>query len=57
MHLERFKNQKFSYPGEGDTPSPGPYPPQPQPFGPQRVSLALWALLPTRKKIPSAGGD
>ena len=21
------KNQKFSYPGEGDTPSPGPHPP------------------------------
>ena len=27
MHLERFQNQKFSYPGEGDTPSPGPYTP------------------------------
>ena len=27
MHLERFQNQKFSYPGEGDTPSPRPYPP------------------------------
>ena len=24
--LERFKNQKFSNPGEGDTPSPGPNP-------------------------------
>ena len=24
--LERLKNRKFSYPGEGDTPSPGPYP-------------------------------
>ena len=27
MHLERFQNRKFSYPGEGDTPSPRPYPP------------------------------
>ena len=27
MNLERFKNQKFSFPGEGDTPSPGPFPP------------------------------
>ena len=27
MHLERFENQKFSFPGEGDTPSPGPFPP------------------------------
>ena len=25
MRLERFKNRKFSYPGEGDTPSPGPH--------------------------------
>ena len=31
--LERFKNQKFSYPGEGDTPSPGPHPPRPGPTG------------------------
>ena len=30
MHLERFQNQKFSYPGEGDTPSPAPYPPHRQ---------------------------
>ena len=28
MRLERFKNQKFSYPGEGDTHSPGPHPPR-----------------------------
>ena len=39
--LERFKNQKFSCPGEGDTPSPGPHPPQPRPYGPRRVSSAL----------------
>ena len=32
MHLERFKNQKFSHPGEQDTPSPGPYPPAPSPL-------------------------
>ena len=25
-HLEKFKNQKFSQPGEGDTLSPGPIP-------------------------------
>ena len=31
--LERFKNQKFSYPGEGDTPSPGPHPPRRGPTG------------------------
>ena len=37
MRLGRFKNQKFSYPGEGDTPSPGPHPPQPRPCGPRRV--------------------
>ena len=41
--LERFENQKFSYPGEGDTRPFGPHPQQPWPFGPQRVSLALWA--------------
>ena len=33
MHLERFKIQKFSYPGKGDTPSPGPYPPTQGPKG------------------------
>ena len=34
MHLERFQNQKFSYPGEEVFPSPGPYPPpQPRPIG------------------------
>ena len=38
MRLGRFKIQKFSYPGKGDTPFPGPYPPQPRPFGPWRVS-------------------
>ena len=37
MRLERFKIQKFSNPGKGDTPFPGPYPPQPRPFGPRRV--------------------
>ena len=31
--LERFKNQKFSYPGEGDTPSPGPHPTRRGPTG------------------------
>ena len=30
MHLERFQNKKFSYPGEGDTSSPGPFPPRRQ---------------------------
>ena len=30
MHLERFQNQKFSYPGEGGHSSPGPYPPHRQ---------------------------
>ena len=45
VRLERFKNLKFSYPGEGDTPSPGPHPPQPRPCGPRRVSSALRASL------------
>ena len=31
--LKRFKNKKFSYPGEGDTPSPGPHPPRRGPTG------------------------
>ena len=60
MRLERFKNQKFSYPGEGDTPSPGPHPPQPRPCGPRRVSSALRASLkvaaatcPPKFQVPS----
>ena len=51
LHLERFKNQKFSYPGKGDTPSPGPHPPQPRPYGPRRVSSALRASLVPPWKI------
>ena len=60
MRLERFKSQKFSYPGEGDTPSPGPHPPQPRPCGPRRVSSALRASLkvaaatcPPKFQVPS----
>ena len=41
--LERFKILKFSFPGEGDTPSPGPYPPHPRPFGPRVRKAALRA--------------
>ena len=41
MRLERFKIQKFSYPGKEETPFPGPYPPQPLPFGPRRVFTPL----------------
>ena len=59
-HLERFKNQKFSYPGEGDNPCPGPHPPQPRLCGPRRVSSALRALLkvaaatcPPKFQVPS----
>ena len=33
MHLDRFKNIKFSYPGKGETPSSVPIP----------RALALWA--------------
>ena len=49
--LERFENQTFSYPGEGDTASPGPHPPQPRPYGPRRVSSALRASLVPPWKI------
>ena len=38
MRLEKFKIQRISYPGKGNTPFPGPYPPRPWPFGPLRVS-------------------
>ena len=58
MRLERFKIQKFSNPGKGDTPFPGPYPPQPRPFGPRRVfppkasaPRALRILAPPGKKL------
>ena len=45
MRLERFKIQKFSNPGKGDTPFPGPYPPphpRPRPFGPRRILAPPW---------------
>ena len=49
MHIKRFKNQKFSYPGEGDTPSPGSHP---SCLVPQRKNSALWALqVPTQMEI------
>ena len=63
MRLERFKIQKFSNPGKGDTPFPGPYPPQPLPFGPRRILAPLWqkasCALPaeqakTVKRVPGA---
>ena len=42
MWLERFKNLKISYPGNGDTPSLGSLsPPQPWPFGPWHIPSTL----------------
>ena len=45
MHLERFKNKKFSYPGEGDTPSPGPHPPALRKIGVFSLEVALLTWL------------
>ena len=46
MHLEKFKNEKFSYPGKVDTPSPGPHPLQPWSFVPWHIpSMLLMSLI------------
>ena len=46
MHLEKFKNEKFSYPGKVDTLSPGPHPLQHWSFVPWHIpSMLLMSLV------------
>jgi len=49
MLLERFKNQKFSHPGEGNTPSPRPH-------TPYILGRASAAEPPGKKMIFNKGG-